>query len=64
MKDFKKLEEIWAAYVYEAAWTLRAAAVAECWKKCRDAGMDPNGGGQEGGRRRVPVPSARPTARS
>ena len=45
MKDFKKLEEIWAAYVYEGRMDPSVQpAVAECWKKCRDAGMDPNGG--------------------
>ena len=45
MKDFKKLEEIWAAYVYEDRMDPSVQpAVAECWKKCRDAGMDPNGG--------------------
>ena len=45
MKDFKKLEEIWAAYVYEGRMDPSVQpAVAECWKKCRDAGVDPNGG--------------------
>ena len=45
MKDLKRLEEIWASYVYEGRLDSSVQpAVAECWKKCRDAGMDPNGG--------------------
>lgn len=45
MKDLKRLEEIWASYVYEGRLDSSVQpAVAECWKKCREAGVDPNGG--------------------
>ena len=45
MKDLRRLEEIWAAYVYEGRLDSSVQpAVAECWRKCREAGVDPNGG--------------------
>ena len=45
MKDLRRFEEIWAAYVYEGRLDSSVQpAVAECWRKCREAGVDPNGG--------------------
>ena len=65
MKDFKKLEQIWAAYVYEGRMDPSVQpAVAECWKKCRDAGMTPTAAWAGGWTTPCSSPSARPTARS
>lgn len=45
MKDIDRLSEIWAEFVYEGKLDESVQpAVAEGWKKCRAAGVNPNGG--------------------
>lgn len=45
VKDLRKLEEIWAKFVYEGELDPSVQpAVAEGWKRCRAAGVNPIGG--------------------
>ena len=45
MKDLRKLEEIWAKFVYEGEMDPSVQpAVAEGWRRCRAAGVNPIGG--------------------
>ena len=45
MKDLRALEEIWAKYVYEGELDESVNPyVAEGWKRCRAAGVNPIGG--------------------
>ena len=45
MKDMRKLEEIWAKFVYEDELDPSVQpAVADGWRRCKDAGVNPIGG--------------------
>ena len=45
MKDLRTLEEIWAKFVYEDELDPRVQpAVADGWRRCKDAGLNPIGG--------------------
>ena len=45
MKDLRDLEEIWAKYVYEDELDPSVRPeIAECWRRCKDAGVNPIGG--------------------
>ena len=45
MKDLRKLEEIWAKFVYEGEMDESVQpAVAAGWRRCKESGVNPIGG--------------------
>ena len=43
--DLETLKEIWAEYIFEGRLDSRVRPeIADGWRKCKEAGVDPNGG--------------------